>query len=220
MTILPVLARQWLAIAVALLLANSALAADESAPVPKPEVRAGDRWTLLRTNFLKNVAEYTYETRVTFVGPDVIVTTARRQDTGQEFEEHYTSEWNAMAFRGTIFTPHTGTAKFPLRVGASHKHTYEYQVQGSQAYGRYESETKVVGWEDIVVPAGKFRALKLEKEGWYTRLDIRGTGWQRLELWYVPEVKRFVKFTLRIGKGAPTSPDVWYGEELVEFSIQ
>jgi hypothetical protein len=75
---------------------------------------------------------------------------------------------------------------------------------------------KVVGWEDIEVPAGKFHALKIESDGrWTADLSqrlmnsavtaqttenrvvpiVRASGRYYKCFWYVPEVKRWVKST-------------------------
>jgi hypothetical protein len=54
---------------------------------------------------------------------------------------------------------------------------------------------KVSGWEDIVVQAGKFKALRLE----YKRVTTGASGWGAIgremtnRYWYSPEVKYFVK---------------------------
>ncbi len=78
----------------------------------------------------------------------------------------------------------------------------------------------MTGWEEVIVPAGTYRALKLEGYGPYVRLDQPGSGWSRFGYWYVPEVKRFVKQTWETGTGAPTSPDTNLVIELLEFSVQ
>jgi hypothetical protein len=52
---------------------------------------------------------------------------------------------------------------------------------------------KVIGWEDVQVPAGKFRALKVEHDS--TLRGSRGpfTANRKILLWYVPETKRWVR---------------------------
>jgi hypothetical protein len=62
---------------------------------------------------------------------------------------------------------------------------------------RHEYDVTVVGWEDIEVPAGRFRALKLEAQGHYRRLDRPATDEARNTYWYVPRVKRWVKHVYR-----------------------
>jgi hypothetical protein len=65
-------------------------------------------------------------------------------------------------------------------------------------YIEWKYTTRVVGWESVTVPAGTFRALRLEVEGsrgkdpdayWWPKQAARFQH----TVWYVPEVKRYVK---------------------------
>jgi len=80
---------------------------------------------------------------------------------------------------------------------------------------------RALGWEEITVPAGKFRALKIEAQGSFRRTgDGSGSGTARNVIWYAPEVRRWVKMTreetfLRKRGGGDHS-----GEELVAYRLQ
>jgi hypothetical protein len=112
---------------------------------------------------------------------------------------------------------------FPLSIGK----TWTVRYEEERPNKKFKSEQRtnkftVVGFETIEVPAGKFKALKIEAEGdWVaelapaqnvvqgmqsgqggasivTRVDntpagARATGRIYRALWYVPEVKRWVK---------------------------
>ena len=86
---------------------------------------------------------------------------------------------------------------FPLSTGKEWETAYSAVGPGSGGPISYDfSEIyKVSGWEDIVVQAGKFKALKLE----YKRVIARAYGWGAMgreminQYWYSPEVKYFVK---------------------------
>jgi hypothetical protein len=86
---------------------------------------------------------------------------------------------------------------FPLSTGKQWKTAYSSTGPGATHPVSYDfSEIcKVSGWEDIVVQAGKFKALSLE----YKRVVTRATGWGTMgaeiinQYWYSPEVKYFVK---------------------------
>jgi hypothetical protein len=54
---------------------------------------------------------------------------------------------------------------------------------------------KVSGWEDIVVQAGKFKALRLEYKRVTTGTSSGWAAWGEMinQYWYSPEVKYFVK---------------------------
>ena len=60
----------------------------------------------------------------------------------------------------------------------------------------YHETFRVLGWEEVEVRAGKFKAIKLEYK---IELSLRGTmGWfsgteSKAWYWYSPEVKNFVK---------------------------
>jgi len=75
--------------------------------------------------------------------------------------------------------------KFPARPGL----TFTYKVQFLGKW-EFEIEVKAAAWEEIEVPAGKFRALRMEScwtnttSGWY------GCG---MKHWYAPEAKTFIK---------------------------
>ncbi len=210
--------------AVALVFASAAFGADESdAPVPKPEVKVGDRWKYRRTDYPTNLPRITtYEVRVTFLGPDEILT-VDTGGSGKENDSHWTSEWSAISLGGSgvVYDQPARFLKFPLKVGATHETTFEVVARrGGTARPKFEQTVKVVGWEDVVVPAGKFRALKVEAKGTFQRLDARFGGWARLEFWYVPDVKRWVKYTYEDGTRGPSTPSTKDGHELVEFRVQ
>ena len=86
---------------------------------------------------------------------------------------------------------------FPLSIGKQWETAYSATGAGAAGRSSYDfSETyKISGWEDIVVQAGKFKALRLE----YKRVTTRSTGWGSIggdminQYWYSPDVKYFVK---------------------------
>lgn len=208
------------AIVAGLGLAFAVHGADESGPVPKPDVKAGDSWAYRQTVFAGNVSKpVKLEVRVSFVSADAIVTVDRVGD-GPENDSQYTSEWNPISLSfGAVFDRPYQMFKFPMRVGDTYPYSYETSWRGSPARSRSEGSSKVVGWEEVVVPAGKFRALKIESRGTFQRLDTRGGSNQRLDLWYVPEIRRFVKSHYEESQPG-RDPDVRRVNELMEFRIQ
>lgn len=206
--------------AAAFLLAFSAFAADETGTVAKPQVKEGDRWTYRRTYSSGGAGNFTYENRVVSTGPDEILAVSKRRDRTDENDNFFTSEWNAIALGGLTLIPRTGFFKFPLKVGASYETSYETTNKNSPDRNKFEVTVKVVGWEDIAVPAGNFRALKLEAKGTFLRLNERFGGWAQFGFWYVPEIKRWVKYTYADGRRGPTSPDTAFVDEMLEFSVQ
>jgi hypothetical protein len=210
-----------LVVAVGLIPAVPALGADDpAAPIPKPQVNVGDRWLYREMNYLTNSERSVYQVDTTFVGPDVILTVntfPKIKNKDLERDAHWTAEWNARATpSGGIYEPNTGLLKFPLKIGATYETKYELSaLRGSTARTKLEATVKVTGWEDVVVPAGKFRALKVEARGTFQRLDSGRKGWTKYDIWYVPEVKRWAKFIYEDGDAAPY---VREGQELIEFN--
>lgn len=83
---------------------------------------------------------------------------------------------------------------FPMYEGKTWDQTFKWQTQDAMpVVGTSNMKGKVIGWEDITVPAGTFTALKVE----VTNRSFGKGGaadYMRMTYWYVPEVKRFVKF--------------------------
>ena len=87
---------------------------------------------------------------------------------------------------------------FPLTLGKQWMDLVQYDAL--QKMGKYAVEISetfgVLGWEEVEVRAGKFKAIKLEykcigkwrgRMGWIT--DLESKAWY----WYSPDVKNFVK---------------------------
>jgi hypothetical protein len=210
-----------LAIVASLLVASRALGADEGAPVQKPQVKVGDHWKYRVMVYQTNVpVSVTIDNRVVLVENDLILN-VDTVNSGKEFESQFTSEWASMSggILGEVFDPPIRHYRFPLTVGATYP--YEYAMiakRGSAIRTKSDGMVTVVGWEDVQVPAGKFRALKIEAKGTYLRRDIRYGGYQRWTYWYVPEVKRWVKGTYEDGSRA--LPDTKRESELLEFNVR
>ena len=201
----------------AVLLASPVLcSAQADAPIAKPDVKPGERWTYQRTDLLKNAPDYVYELVVAYAKGDAILTVHKQHGKEKEADATWTSEWNVVASaQGQVFKTDNPLLRFPLRPGASHSYVSEmvWPREGSWRV-RWDMTTKVIGWEEVTVPAGKFRAMKVESSGNFQRLDVRGAeGVARWIVWYVPEVKRWVKITYQGGVSR-------WGDELIEFKLQ
>jgi hypothetical protein len=158
--------------------------------------------------------------RVVFANDKVIQAVVTRGQRRDEIDESYTADWNAIATAdGSNFTPHTGHFAFPLVVGMSYPLVFENTIPRRGAFRvRHERTARVVGWEQVSVPAGDFRALKIEVTGSFQRLDQAVSGSATTVIWYVPAVKRWVKWTYedRTFRGRGN----WWKAELVEYKVQ
>jgi hypothetical protein len=202
----------------ALLLPGSAAAGDDS-PVLRPKVKVGDRWTYRLTD-LRSVK--VYEMKVTFVGQDAIEAVSTVQGSGKEIDTTWTREWNAVNDRLTgSFFPDNGVLRFPLKPGLRYSSQYEVARPRARESFRAKNalEVSVVGWEEVTVPAGTFRALKVDAPGTYERLDAPFSGPMHIALWYAPEVRRWVKWTFenRARNGRLLRRE---SHELMEYHLQ
>jgi hypothetical protein len=210
------------ALAALILFVPLACAAQRDAPVRAPEVKVGDTWTYRRMDYDANQPRGRYEMRVVFAERGVIQVVNTQKGKEEEVDTTYTSEWNAVTIPSRVFNPHTGWFKFPLEVGATYNAAFDVVLIKNQvAQSRNQRRVKVVGWEDVVVPAGRFRALKIVSEGHFQRLDNTFmSGTSRNVIWYVPEIRRWAKITLENRPTGTKSHGEHTGEELLEYKLQ
>jgi hypothetical protein len=214
--------------AIALFLLSPPLCwAQADAPVAQPEVKAGDRWAYRRMDANGYKPGETYEVRVTFAERNAIHVVITEID-GRESDATFTSEWNDVASpSGRINQRGRGELQFPLRTGATYRLAWEVENPRINMLSGYHQRTvKVVGWEEVVVPAGKFRALKVMSEGTHRPFGSNYTGPMSDVFWYVPEVKRWVKHVHESSRprgNVTRRPNAYLeksGEELIDFKVQ
>src|SRR6266496_3732147 len=171
-----------------LLSATTVCVADEL--ISKPDVRPGDRWVYNRMEYWTSTTEFVYEIETSFANNRVIITTLKylkdnrvasnvnRSGRGEIADTQWTAEWNAMSdIEGAVISPHTGLLKFPLAVGDRHQSNYTIKADQSIGFStKHERTIKVVGWEDVVVPAGRFRTLRIEAQGLGTNVTTGRSG--------------------------------------------
>jgi hypothetical protein len=93
----------------------------------------------------------------------------------------------------TSYTPSYPAYEFPLEVGRKWKRPYVITQQGgkpvnAQVYGR------VAGWEHVIVPAGEFDALRIERDSYLDDEEFWRWGTRAYQTdWYAPAVGRFVR---------------------------
>lgn len=164
-------------------------------PVVRPQVKVDDRWVYRRIDRRMKPPTLVYEIRVTFVDERVIHTVIERQGGSREGDATWTREWNSVnAVDSGVVEIEKGMMQFPLSVGRAYPAAWHMRRPKAGAFHvRHERDVKILGWEEVEVPAGKFRALKVQADGGYRRIDKPNEGWARNTFWYVPAVKRWVK---------------------------
>ena len=170
-----------------------------------PVWNIGDKWTLSggATITVVNVDETTYAVKYSVGGGESILIC----------EKSSLNRLHSMAKDKR--TPYEGRNKrlfnFPLEIGKSWKDTFTIKEAIKQY--TYSETFTVLGWEDIEVQAGKFKALKIEyKQGRVDEPAKEGKLWY----WYSPDVKYMVKCQYEKG-------DYWdasYDWELASFTLK
>ena len=161
------------------LLTTVAVAQDVT-PVQLPDVKVGDTWTYVDLDrYTKQVkGEWTFEV----VGVDDSSIKIESRMNGKISARAYGRDWSD----SDNFQP----LSFPMQVGKKWKSRISYNSDCGRTTDDLEAEIK--GWEDIEVPAGKFRALRIEHNVFYTGTRCEG-GQKNRWYWYVPSLKRFVR---------------------------
>lgn len=169
----------------------------ERNPVRRPYVEVGDCWTYRKTDPAnKKKRVYDYTSCVTYVDKSKDVIFAVDSTGGVGTDHTYTIDWNPVVDQHTVRSE-THFLKFPVHVGDTYSFEVDYRNTNHPLENRKRKwDMKVVGWEDVAVPAGMFRAVRIEGIGIGGRAS--GTGnfsptRHQVTIWYVPEVNREVK---------------------------
>ncbi len=210
----------------ALLVSSLSVVAHAQVPVAAPQLAAGDQWVYDRYGFtdrpsdrvevvvdkVDSIAGFYRETLTVLeaLGPDA-------RPKGQQQLQ-----------RRTVATLTTPTDKvisgsftlieFPIEPGKTWQ--YAMTFTGAQGYDLVLRGTaKVAGWEDVQVPAGKFRALKIEHDS-----NLRGergpfTANRKILVWYVPELKRWARYDFTQTSNRADSQNR-FRFELVSFQVK
>jgi hypothetical protein len=95
---------------------------------------------------------------------------------------------------------------------------------GDSNFGNWNSQGRVLDWNTVTVPAGSFRALRVEISATRTAtgsVSMRATEAVRVHhvIWYAPDVKRTAKVvrTVYSATGLRLDEDTY---ELVKFRVQ
>ena len=217
--------RLGIALAIGLLVAASAGRASETIAVPN--VRVGDKWVMQGTDtWPKNNKEATWKVERLVVKVEGSLATWKyenRPPLQPGSGENRYDVASQVILRDYVSGKDEPT-RFPLAVGNEWR--YEYSAKTSSGIVRNDIKAKVVGWEDVTVPAGTFRVLRIEHEGsWSRDTDFARDGIIRsltapveITYWYAPAAKTIVK-SIRVEKSFYGG--VWFRREqqLVEFSL-
>lgn len=190
-----------------------------------PEIKAGDSWTY-RVTTEKAASGWSQtrdDTTVTRVTSSSIYYTVKASGSTQPPKELFAGlDWSRVRDVNGKETTVNKPLSFPLTIGKTW--TLEYsEPHPNKTFRSEDWSTRfvVVGYETVEVPAGKFKALKIEAEGHWTaeleptqsvvqsaQINADGvsagtvaqktaqktvTGRTYKAFWYAPEMKRWVK---------------------------
>ena len=194
--------------------------------INQPDVKAGDKWTYRITrekgdNGWSQTREDIWVNRVSSTA--IYVSSKASGSTLTPKDSFATRDWGVIRQLGGAEVVTVRPLSFPLTVGRSWDVKFTDPHPANHLSEQWSMKYKVVGYEQIEVPAGKFNAMKVEAEGAWSGegkpsvsisqtiiKDASGTasaansvkntpagqmysGRVYKAFWYVPETKRWVK---------------------------
>lgn len=105
---------------------------------------------------------------------------------------------------------------FPLVPGKTYSGVLDYPSPFGNLIINLNMTTKVLDWEEVTVPGGKFRALKIEGNGRSVGGPINGT--RKATLWYAPEIANYVRMEFEMSYNSPAVDKSI--QELSSFSLK
>jgi len=202
-----------------------ALGAQAQTTIERPAMKPGDTWVYRNTTEQGQSWNQTHdELRVTRVTASSIFYTSKPTGGSQLSPKDLLAslDWARIRNVNGKETVVNRPLSFPLSEGKSWAVAYEEQHPNSaHKFERFDNTFTVLGYETVEVPAGKYKALKIESEGhWVAALETSQTAAQSAKatsqgvtmvtqvqktsaqeatgktykaFWYVPEIKRWVK---------------------------
>ncbi|MEO8187303.1 MAG: SHOCT domain-containing protein [Burkholderiaceae bacterium] len=195
----------------ALLLAMSGLFATavEAQSATMPDVSAfavGDRWEWRQVDNRTKLEE---SGRSVVVVEDKGVRGVVVEDMQRPLDYPYVNEPSAKPWR-----------VWPLSVGKQWSVDVDY-VRPDRTTGNLKQDARVVAYEEVIVPAGKFMAFKIEYDG-YVRTSTGFNGRIVEAFWYAPAARADVKHMRRVANNDftreltkyPASPSAAAGPQI------
>lgn len=143
--------------------------ADDLPTASAPTFQVGDSW-VFDTSHQKGTTGFSQQkidVVIDRVSSEDMLVGVKQDGSPKAFEDHITGlDWS---LKLTVNNNQTVTARpfsFPLKVGESWTADWtDPRRQGNQTSAHFHKVYKVVGWQDVTVPAGAFHAIKIEAKG-------------------------------------------------------
>lgn len=187
------------------------------APVERPQRNVGDTWTWSYNDTRYGTAASQFIETVDSVTAEKSMTSWRNPGVNMSGNISYDKDYN-MRLKDYTYTVFT----FPLAVGDESKFEYD-NTDGSKQWHQKVTR-KVVGIEEVKVPAGTFTAVKIVLVRDYTG-SMPGYRWNGIltdTWWYAPQTKNMVKRVVvdecnACGSFSNSSPLI---RELQKYTVQ
>lgn len=168
-----------------------------AAQVAAPTLKAGDTWTYRGIDNYNRLPTGTWTREVTSSAPGGIRVAVRSAD--GSFDDLFRTPGELASgvlsdrARGTM-DPAFQLMPFPLAAGSS----WSQKVIRTDPFSNEKREMlvrgKVLGWETVKVPAGEFRAMKVERTMYLGDYEsFRGITQRTETEWYAPDIRGAAK---------------------------
>jgi hypothetical protein len=154
----------------AILVCRPARAADQ-ASIGQPAYLVGDSWVYDRSREIgKKFSQERVDLKIDRVGDETMLVGFKLDGSPNDFDDQ--AMGLDMSGRAIVDGQQKVTARlfsFPMKVGDKWTEDFvDPRRKGIQTSAHVTMTYKVVGWEDVTVPAGTFHALKIEGNGLLT----------------------------------------------------
>ncbi|MBL8346853.1 MAG: caspase family protein [Rubrivivax sp.] len=170
----------------------SATARPETPVGSAPQFRVGDWWTWQVTNELSGTKS-PRTVRVLKVGRDEVhVDSGKAGAASQVLDPIGNVVRRQRGDAAERYLPSLPFYQFPMAAGSNWTVKHRKEVEGLPM-SESETQVRVLGEEDIDTPAGRFRAVKVERVERWRNVRTGRTGTSTTVYWYSAQVKRYVK---------------------------
>jgi hypothetical protein len=165
-----------------------------------PNTQLGDTY-IIEYQYPDNLKpSYSTERKVVSVGEGKLTVATRtvKSKTGKARTLQFTSEWNLLSSRnpdgsGFDYSPPLQYFAFPLYPGKTWQQRSRETNMQTGAVREHTLSATVGEWEDISVPAGTFRALKITLQTELLDPSTGATSTGTDISWYAPNMRRSVR---------------------------
>ena len=166
--------------------------------VPAPALQAGDQWQIRLREVLTGLTTDRATIRIAAVLPDGYAVAEEWQTRGR-VEARYDRNLNLLRTQSLTFDPPFPRYSFPLAIGKTWSGEVLKRDVSPQRYGNFRQRVRasVRGWEQVIVSAGTFTALRIDISVDWNDIDVAQlVGTTAETIWYVPQLRHMAFYHL------------------------